>query len=200
MTRPRALVTLLERKALEGAWDAQQGEINEAIFKAMAFDHDKTRALIRMPEVRLYVEKKLAEYPMGIKSIRSAFSNRLRDLRAELTALGKDAASQDQVMLEKGQEIAACIAAQEEKLRAYKEDFNAKLKESLERTLRNKMVYSARGWRDEIAPEFLMDRAGYDVEMEGRGARPPCRAPRPPSHAEAVARAETVTDQPSRGH
>lgn len=179
---PRALLNLLNRHAIEGAWDAQQGEINEAIFKAMEFDHEKTRILIRMPNVRQHVDKKLADYPLGIRAIRTGYVEQFKLLRAELEALKAEGAKAEKAIEDKQREFDACEAQQQEKLQVYNDDFKQDLKLYLTRTLekkraddaqmeKNTRIYKARGWRDEIAPELAMYRAGEDVELEGRGAR-----------------------------
>lgn len=108
MPLPQALVNLVNRYAIEGAWDAQQAEINEAIFKAMEFDDDKTRILIRIPNVREYVENKLKQFPLNIKVIRKEYFERLKNLKSELEALKSSETAAEEGTKAKQQEITIC--------------------------------------------------------------------------------------------
>ena len=170
MPLPIALVNLLGRKGLEGRWDAEQGEINEAILKATGLDHEKTRILMRMPEVRTHVANERKNHPLAMRAINSEYGGRFKKLGAELEALQNAGPEAEEAIEEKQREIDACKTAQKEELDACKSNFFKKLGRYLTQTLENKRVYETRGWSDEIPPELAMYRAGEDVELEGRGA------------------------------
>ena len=166
----RPLLNLLTRHAIEGKWDAEQAEINEAIFKAMDFDHDKTRVLIRMPEVRAYVEAQQKQYPLGVRAIRAEFLPVMQEQRNALKALRQSESVTETEITSAEQDLAATNAAQEERISLFKKEFFKNLGTHLRSALQTKTIREARGWKDVVGPEIEMYRLG--AGDEGRGMSP----------------------------
>jgi DNA anti-recombination protein RmuC len=165
----QSLLHLLDRKGLEGKWNAEREEVHEAIFIATDFDGAKTRILIGIPEVLKYVQGQLEAFPLEQRTLRQEATRRTEPLREDLKALRAAEGSSPDTIAEKEQQLREMQEALSHDLKQHRQAFREGLKTRLNFIARNEMVATARGWQDRIDPDIRMYQSGAGIQDEGRG-------------------------------